>query len=105
MTASPRKQSSGKYVVVAELRMGSLVKFEAALAALGKSVRLNQTVWLLDASDRTLATVRNELLTHLAANDMMFIVDVGTAQRVWHNIGLGLEPQVRTLWQSPGATP
>ena len=98
MDLQSHKASSGRYVIVAELRMSSTAKFEEAVKSLGKAVRLNDTVWLLEA-DGTLASVRNYLQTLLAAADMMFIVDVGTGRRAWNNVGIGVESQLRTLWQ------
>ena len=94
--------SSGNYMIVCELRSGSLTKFEGALAGFGTRVRLNQTVWLLQ-TEATLASVRNQLLTCTMTNDMLFIVDVGKGRRAWNNVWLSLEAQLRAIWKAPAA--
>jgi len=92
--------SSGNYLIVCEMRSGSLVKFEKALAELGAIVRLNATVWLLHG-ETTLASVRNRLIPEIGANDLFFVADVGPGRRAWINVGLSLEAQLRSIWKTP----
>ena len=91
--------SSGNYLIVAELRSGSLTKFERAVEAFGTAVRLNQTVWLL-RSDATMGSIKNHLMTCTGRNDMLFIVDVGAGRRAWSNVGFAIEAQVRSIWSA-----
>lgn len=94
------KETAGRYVVVAEVKLGSHTKFEAALDRMGKALRLNRTVWLLE-SKKTLGTVRIELMPHMDVKDSLFVLEVGTGRRASNNLGLALEAQVRSFWRKP----
>ena len=49
-SAASEQKELAKVVIIAELRTGSSIALEAAIAKLGQSYRLNQFVWLLHTS-------------------------------------------------------
>jgi hypothetical protein len=99
--APASEEALAKVVVIAELRTGSSIAFEAAVSRLGKSYRLNQYVWLVH-TDVPLAQVRKELAAQVGRNDPLFIADTTHGRAAWINFGPGAEATIKTLWRGAG---
>lgn len=97
-TDAAPQQALAKVVIIAELRSGSSIAFEAAVAKLGKSYRLNQYVWLVHTSF-PIAQVRKDLAVQVGRNDPLFIADTTHGRAAWINFGPGAEATIKTLWR------
>ena len=87
-----------KIVIIAELRTGSSMAFEAAIAKLGQSYRLNQFVWLLHSSV-PFADLRKDLTAQVGRLDPLFISDTTNRRTAWINFGPGAEATIKALWR------
>ncbi len=86
------------FVVIADLRSGP-AGFETALAKLGESYRLSTQAWLLH-TDRTVGTVRNELMQHMSSVDGLFIADASRGGKTaWFNLGPEADAKIRKVWR------
>ena len=97
---APAQQPLAKIVIIAELKSGSSISFEAAIARLGESYRMNQFVWFL-MSDRPMSVIRKELIQHAGKHDPLFIADTTNARADWLNFGPGAAATIKALWH-PG---
>ncbi|MBI1211721.1 MAG: DUF4339 domain-containing protein [Alphaproteobacteria bacterium] len=91
-----------KVVIIAELRTGSSIAFEGAIAKLGSSYRLNHFVWLLH-TNVPFSQIRKDLASHVGRNDPLFISDTTNRRTAWINFGPGAEATIKSLWR--GALP
>jgi hypothetical protein len=83
-------------VVIADLRSGP-AGFEAAIAKLGDSYRISSQTWLLH-TDRTVGTVRNELVQFLGSHDGLFIIDSSRGGKTaWFNLGPEADAKIRKV--------
>lgn len=88
--------SFANLVVIADLRSGP-AGFETTLAKLGDSYRLSSQAWLLH-TDRTVGTVRNELVQFLGSHDGLFIVDTSRGGKTaWFNLGPEADAKIRKV--------
>jgi hypothetical protein len=87
-----------KIVIVADLRSGSTIAFEGAVAKLGRSYRMNQFVWLVHSA-MPVAQIRKDLLAHVGRNDPLFIADTSHGRAAWLNFGPGAEATIKALWR------
>lgn len=87
-----------KIIIIAELRTGSSVAFEAAVSRLGRTYRLNHYVWLVHTA-WSLAQVRKEIAAHVGRNDPLFIADTTHGRAAWINFGPGAEATIKALWR------
>jgi hypothetical protein len=92
------EEALGKVIIIAELRTGSSVAFEAAVSRLGRSYRLNHYVWLL-YTNVPIAQMRKELATHVGRNDPLFIADTTHQRAAWINFGPGADATIKALWR------
>ena len=95
---TPAQEALAKVVIVAELRSGSSIAFEAAVAKLGKNYRLNQYVWLVYTS-LPIAQLRKDLAAQVGRNDPLFIADTTHGRAAWVNFGPGAEATIKSLWR------
>ena len=95
---APAEEEPAKVVIIAELRSGSSIAFEAAVARLGKSYRMNQFVWLVHSAV-PVAQMRKDLLPHVGRNDPLFIADTTHGRAAWLNFGPGAEATIKALWR------
>ncbi|HTT84649.1 MAG TPA: DUF4339 domain-containing protein [Rhizomicrobium sp.] len=97
-TAS-RADANSHFVIVADLKSGSIARLEEKLATLGHSFAILPQVWLL-SSHETVNTVRNVLTPQLGKLDVLFVVDAGNDKAAWFNFGPELDARIRRLWRS-----
>ena len=100
-TAAPSEgaeEDLAKVLIIAELRTGSSVAFEAAVSRLGKTYRLNHYVWLVHTA-LPLAQVRKDIAGHVGRNDPLFIADTTHGRAAWVNFGPGAEATIKALWR------
>jgi hypothetical protein len=73
--------------------------FEAAINRLGAAYRLSTQAWLLH-TDRSVGTVRNELVQHLGMLDGLFIIDTTRGGKTaWFNLGPEADAKIRKVWR------
>lgn len=89
------------FVIVADLRSRGSAPFEASIAKMGESYRLNPLVWLLH-SNRTAGAIRNELVPHLGQSDTLLIVDATRSKTAWFNLGPEPDAKIRKVWKRAG---
>jgi len=87
-----------KVVIVAELRTGSSMAFEAAIGKLGQSYRLNQFVWLVQ-TNLPFADIRKIVSAQVGRHDPLFISDTTNHRTAWINFGPGAEATIKALWR------
>jgi len=100
---APAELSAANFVVVADLRSRGSGPFEAAIAKLGQSYRLNPLVWLLH-SDRTAGAIRNELVQHMGQSDTLVIIDATRGKTAWFNLGPEGDAKIRKVWKRSDKT-
>lgn len=88
------------FVVIADIRVGSVRALEDAVRRLGDTVVLTRNAWLVRAR-HSAGSLRNALTSVLAASDMLFVVDASNNRTAWFNLGPGGEVQVRKVWVTP----
>ncbi len=96
---SSRSERPSHFVVIADLKSGSIAKLEETIATLGHGFPILPQVWLL-SSQATVSTIRNALTPQLGKLDMLFIVDAGNDKAAWFNFGPEADSRIRKLWQS-----
>ncbi|MBP6010637.1 MAG: DUF4339 domain-containing protein [Alphaproteobacteria bacterium] len=90
--------AQANFVIVADLRARGTGQFEATLAKLGESYRLNQLVWILN-TDKSAGALRNELVPQLGSTDSLFIVDANHGKTAWYNLGPEPDAKIRKVWK------
>lgn len=100
--AASGEENFAKIVIIAELRTGSSIALEAAIARLGQSYRLNQFVWLVHTSV-PFSQMRKDLMATIGRHDPLFISDTTNRRSSWINFGPGAEATISALWR--GAKP
>jgi hypothetical protein len=91
--------TTGRFIVVAELRSAPSAPFEAAIGAMGSAYRLSSNVWLLRAAT-TAGAVRNNLTPYLGPRDSVFTADLGTGRTAWLNLGPEADARIRAILQN-----
>ncbi|NOT41466.1 MAG: DUF4339 domain-containing protein [Alphaproteobacteria bacterium] len=90
--------ASANFIIVADLRSTSSM-FETAIGKLGDAYRLSSQTWLLN-TDRSVGTVRNELVQHLGMLDGLFIIDTTRGGKTaWFNLGPEADAKIRKVWR------
>ncbi len=92
------EEALAKIVIVADLRSGSTIAFEGAVAKLGRSYRMNQFVWLVHSAT-PIAQIRKDLVAHVGRNDPLFIADTSHGRAAWLHFGPGAEATIKALWR------
>lgn len=90
--------ASANFVVIADLRSRGSAPFEGAIMRLGEAYRLNSLVWLLH-TDRSAATIRNELVQHMGQSDNLVIIDATRGRTAWSNLGPEVDSKIRRVWK------
>ena len=87
------------FVIVADMKSGSIAKLEEALATLGQSFAILPQTWLLN-SEESINIVRSRLVQQLGKLDVLFVVDAGNDKAAWFNFGPETDARIRKLWSS-----
>jgi hypothetical protein len=94
-----RSDRNSHFVIIADMKSGSITRLEEAIATLGHSYALLPQVWLL-SSHETVNTIRNMLTPMLGKLDMLFVVDSRNDKAAWFNFGPEADARIRNLWRS-----
>jgi hypothetical protein len=94
---NPEKNDCVHYVIVADMKAGSITKLEEEIFALGTAFPIFPQVWLL-SSDQSLSAIRNRLIQKLAKQDLLFIADATNDKIAWFNFGALAEASIRKIW-------
>jgi hypothetical protein len=93
-----------QFLVVADMRSGSVAAVEAELVKLGLTFALMRETWIV-ASERTLNAIRHALMQKLGKRDLLFIVDATHNKAAWFNFGPETDARIRQVWNRPTETP
>ncbi|HEY6578671.1 MAG TPA: DUF4339 domain-containing protein [Rhizomicrobium sp.] len=93
-----RSVERSHFVIIADMKSGSIAKIEETIATLGQTYPILPQVWLL-ASGETVNTVRNLLIRHLGKLDALFVVDAGNDRAAWFNFGPEADARIRKIWR------
>lgn len=85
------------FVIVAEMKSGSISGLEEGISNFGEAVRLAPQAWVL-LSGGTINTIRNALVQKLGKLDTLFIVDASRDKAAWFNCGPETNTRIRKLW-------
>lgn len=88
---------SNRYVIVADMKSGSIAGVDDEIAKLGPACRITPQAWVLN-SEISLNTLRAALTQKLGKLDNLFIVDVSHDKAAWFNFGPEMETRLRGLW-------
>lgn len=94
-----RGERSSHFVIIADMKSGSIAKLEDTIATLGHSLAILPQTWLLSSCE-TINTIRNTLTPQLGKLDMLFVVDAGNDKAAWFNFGPEADARIRKLWRS-----
>jgi len=98
-----RENASGersRYVIIADMKSGSINALEEEIFNLGPSCRFMQQAWVL-TSGVSLSAIRGSLIRKLGKLDSLIIVDTTNDKAAWFNFGPELDTKVRRLWSCP----
>jgi hypothetical protein len=87
------------FVILADLKSGSIAKLEDAIATFGPSYAILPQAWLL-YTDESVNIVRNRLIQQLGKLDVLFVADAGNDKAAWFNFGPEADARIRKLWSS-----
>jgi hypothetical protein len=96
-TDEPRTGERGRFVVIADMKSGSISGLEEEVFNLGPAQPLMPQAWLL-ISDQPINAIRNALVQKLGKLDMLFIVDATHNKAAWFNFGLEADARIRRIW-------
>ena len=94
-----RTDGPSHFVIIADLKSGSIARVEETIATLGHSFAILPQTWLL-SSHETVNTIRNTLTPQLGKLDMLFVVNASNNKAAWFNFGPEADARIRKLWQS-----
>jgi hypothetical protein len=94
-----RTDGPSHFVIIADLKSGSIARLEETIATLGHSFAILPQAWLL-SSHETVNAVRNLLTPQLGKLDVLFVVDAGNNKAAWFNFGPEADARIRKLWRS-----
>jgi hypothetical protein len=94
-----RNEGPAHFVVIADMKSGSIARLEETIATLGHSLAILPQTWLL-SSHETVNTIRNVLTPQLGKLDMLFVVDAVNDKAAWFNFGPEADARIRKLWRS-----
>jgi len=94
-----RNGETSHFVVIADMKSGSIAKLEEAIATFGPAYAILPQAWLLVSED-SINAVRNLLVQQLGKLDVLFVVDAGNDKAAWYNFGPEADARIRKLWRS-----
>lgn len=92
-----QKTERGQFIVVADLRSGSVSTFEQELFGFGPTFTVLPNIWILSA-EVSLNVLRNALVQKLGRLDVLFLVDATHNKAAWFNFGPEAEARIRRIW-------
>lgn len=87
------------YIVVADLKSGSIVRLEEAIAKLGQCCAIMPQAWLL-SSNQPISIVRNLLVQQVGKLDLLFVIDATNDKAAWFNFGPEVDARIRKFWRT-----
>lgn len=94
------KTGPNHFVIVADIKSGSLTAIEEEVHKLGQAHRFTSQAWVL-VSPNALNLVRNALVQKLGKLDKILIVDATHDKAAWFNYGPETDTRVRKMWSRP----
>jgi hypothetical protein len=88
-----------QFIVVAQMRPGSVAAFEQELIGFGPTLTVLPHVWVLSATV-SLNALRNALVQKLGRLDILFLVDTTHDKAAWFNLGPEAEARIRRIWMT-----
>jgi hypothetical protein len=88
------------YLIVADLKSGSLSALEEEIFRLGSAYPVMPQAWILATRTAT-GALRNLLVQKLGKLDQLFIANATQDKIAWVNLGMEAEIQVRRIWTKP----
>ena len=89
-----------RYVIIADMKSGSITGLEEEIFNLGPSCRFMPQAWVL-TSGVSLSAIRGGLIRKLGKLDCLIIIDATNDKAAWFNFGPELDTKVRRLWSRP----
>ncbi|HVV26673.1 MAG TPA: DUF4339 domain-containing protein [Rhizomicrobium sp.] len=90
----------GHFVIVSDMKSGSIPLLEEAIHSLGQAHRLGPQAWVLSAA-ASVNVIRNKLIEKLGKLDTLFIVDAVHDKAAWFNFGPETDTRIRKMWSRP----
>jgi hypothetical protein len=94
----------GHFVIVAEMKSGSIIALDEAIFSLGAAHKFGPQAWAL-SSLASINTIRTALVQKLGKTDTLFIVDAAHDKAAWFNFGPEADTRIRMIWSRPGEQP
>ncbi|MGH6888666.1 MAG: DUF4339 domain-containing protein [Rhizomicrobium sp.] len=88
-----------RFMIVADLKSGSIAKLEEAIARLGQSCTIMPQAWLL-SSDQPISIIRNLLVQQIGKLDLLFVIDATNDRAAWFNFGPEADARIRKFWRT-----
>jgi hypothetical protein len=104
MRLDPDGDAPGHFVIVAEMRAGSIIALDEAIFSLGAAHKFGPQAWAL-SSQASINTIRTALVQKLGKTDTLFIVDAAHDKAAWFNFGPEADTRIRMIWSRPGEHP
>jgi len=104
MRFDPDAGSLGHFVIVADMKAGSIIALEEEIFAMGVAHRFGQQAWVL-SSEASINTIRSALVQKLGKTDTLFIVDAAHDKAAWFNFGPEADTRIRMIWSRAGELP
>jgi hypothetical protein len=87
-----------RFIIIAEMKSGSISALEEEIFRFGAALRFMQQSWIL-ISEVSLNTLRSELIQKLGKIDSLIVIDTTHDKAAWFNFGPESDTKMRRLWQ------
>ncbi len=97
-----------QFVVIADMKSGSLAALEEEIFNFGPTYPVLPQVWIV-SSETSVNAIRNALVQKLGKLDTLFVVDASHNKAAWFNFGPEADARIRRIWSKtisePAQTP
>jgi len=100
MRLDPDGVAPGHFVIVADLKSGSITALDEQIFSLGTAHKFGPQAWVL-SSQASINTIRTALVQKVGKTDTLFIVDGGQDKAAWFNFGPEADTRIRMIWSRP----
>jgi hypothetical protein len=91
------KGERSQFVIVADMKSGSLAALEAEIFNLGPAYPVLPQVWIV-SSEASVNAIRNVLVQKLGKRDLLLVVDASHNKAAWFNFGPEVDARIRRIW-------
>jgi hypothetical protein len=88
---------SAHIVIIADMKSQSTARLEEEIFRLGPACPILPQTWLLQ-TDKSVNTVRNQLVQQLGERDVLFVVDATNDKAAWFNFEAEAEGRIHRTW-------